>query len=463
MKKQLIITARRIIAMLLFPFWGLGGLYATVTVTPISADYANQKVTFKVEWNSAPYNNRVWIWIDFCPISDITPGSFSPATITGSTITNGSGSITGLTGRGFFIVGSTTNSGTTITATLNPVPAGKFNWCAYGSDMPPNATLKDGGGYDLHGTPPFTINDNITEPTKVFGAGTCITSITDLTGNPVGIVPAVPSITLSTGSSNLTATQNSDLPALKYTTARANGATRTSGSFPAGVSDSWANNTYTISGTPTTTGTFTYTIATINSQNCTNATATGTIISYSSWTTDAACSTPTIMLGSVGFSSSATYSVNGLILSSAVTATYCNKSTFSGGSSLPYRSDCRTSRLASAHLFSGCMVRQFANQLCPSPWRVPTRNDLCQLDNKGNNCSGFGYVMRIGQYGWQTWGGCDSSGNVDGFGGRPNQETWAWGSTRDSNGYNWGTYNYSANTDIQARAIWEGYVLRCVK
>ena len=68
---------------------------ATVKVTPISTDYASQKVTFKVEWTNspnAPYNNRVLVWIDFCPITGTTPGGFSPATITGATITSGSGS-----------------------------------------------------------------------------------------------------------------------------------------------------------------------------------------------------------------------------------------------------------------------------------------------------------------------------------------------------------------------------------
>jgi hypothetical protein len=163
---------------------------ATVKVTPLSTDYAAQKITFKVEWTNtptAPYNNRVWVWIDFCPISGITPGSFAPATITGSTITSGSGSISNLTGRGFFIVGSTINSGTTVTAILNPVPAGKFNWCVYGSDYPPNATAAN-GTYTLKGTPPFVINGTTTlgEGVKIYSGG-CITSLTDKTGYP-GII-----------------------------------------------------------------------------------------------------------------------------------------------------------------------------------------------------------------------------------------------------------------------------------
>ena len=164
---------------------------ATVTVTPLGVDYATQKVTFKVEWTNspiAPYNNRVWIWIDFCPITGTTPGSFAPATITGTTITSGSGSISGLTGRGFFIAGSATNSGTTITATLNPVPAGKFNWCVYGSDYPPNVTF-DEGTYTFKGTTDFIVsNPAQTLTTKTIAkANLTVTSsstFTDPTGYP---------------------------------------------------------------------------------------------------------------------------------------------------------------------------------------------------------------------------------------------------------------------------------------
>ncbi|MDR2359604.1 MAG: hypothetical protein LBD87_07405, partial [Prevotellaceae bacterium] len=44
---------------------------ATVTVTPLSTDYAAKKVTFSVSWTNsptAPYNNRVWVWVDLCPV-----------------------------------------------------------------------------------------------------------------------------------------------------------------------------------------------------------------------------------------------------------------------------------------------------------------------------------------------------------------------------------------------------------
>ncbi|MDR0694196.1 MAG: hypothetical protein LBF81_02715 [Prevotellaceae bacterium] len=134
---------------------------ATVTVTPLSTDYATKKVTFSVSWTNtpaAPYNNRVWIWIDFCPVNGVTPAtSFSTATISNPQKTGGNGTITNITTRGFFIEYGATNAGTTVTATLSNAPAGKFNWCVYGSDYPPNVTL-DKGTYTFKGTTNFIVN-----------------------------------------------------------------------------------------------------------------------------------------------------------------------------------------------------------------------------------------------------------------------------------------------------------------
>ncbi|MDR3132974.1 MAG: hypothetical protein LBU42_02995 [Prevotellaceae bacterium] len=160
---------------------------ATVKVTPLSTDYSTNKVTFKVEWTgtpSAPHNNRVWVWIDFCPVAGTTPAtSFSTATISNPAKTGGNGTITGATTRGFFIeYSSATNAGTTVTATLSNA-AGKFNWCAYGSDFPPNAVDNSGGGYDLRGTPPFIINGSIEWSSYTYSGGT-INTLTDATGCP---------------------------------------------------------------------------------------------------------------------------------------------------------------------------------------------------------------------------------------------------------------------------------------
>ena len=166
---------------------------ATVTVTPLSVDYATKKVTFHVSWTNtptAPYNNRVWIWIDFCPVNGVTPQGFSTATITNPVI-SGSGTITEFNGRGFFIKYGATNTGTTVTATLSNAPIGKFNWCAYGRGYPPNIGDFNNGTYTLRGTPPFILKDAIgatqTVPGKTIAQSDLkITPITmtDKTGFP---------------------------------------------------------------------------------------------------------------------------------------------------------------------------------------------------------------------------------------------------------------------------------------
>jgi uncharacterized protein (TIGR02145 family) len=418
MKKQLSLTAWRcIIATLLFPLWGLGGfgfgsgfdLSAQVTVSNMATTYtaANNKISFTVTWTSAPHNNQIWVITDYIKVAGTaTTGSWSRATVTAVTKNSGNGSAATYTGqRGFWLSATGSSGSANVTATLS-LAAGvdKFNWCAYALNTPPQAVWQ-ASGYKLQGTPPFVVNGSaLSAGIKTFGAGTCITSLTDATDNPTSILPAAPSITLSAGSSAQTATQNAALPALKYTTARANGATRTSGSFPAGVTGSWANNTYTISGTPTATGTFTYTVATTNSQSCTNASKTGTI-TVNPAITYTGCTTASLNLGTVGFTSSATYERNGLIISSPVTATYCSGrcSSFDGGSSSATKADCAPSIQAgfSGHLFTWCMVVQYAEQLCPSPWRVPTMNDHCRIvNNDPNICTkvswsaltGIGYI-----------------------------------------------------------------------
>jgi hypothetical protein len=164
---------------------------ATVTITPLGVDYATKKVIFSVSWTNspaAPYNNRVWIWIDFCPVNGVTPQSFSTATISNPVKTGGNGTITNATARGFFVAYSTTNAGTTVTATLSNAPAGKFNWCVYGSDYPPNVTL-DKGTYTFKGTTDFIIsNPAQTLTTKTIAKGNVTvnssTTFTDATGCP---------------------------------------------------------------------------------------------------------------------------------------------------------------------------------------------------------------------------------------------------------------------------------------
>jgi hypothetical protein len=155
---------------------------ATVTVTPISTDYANRKVTFRVAWTGSAHNNRVWVWVDLCPVVGSTPSTFAQGIISAASATAGSIATVAGNQRGFYV---TTNP-STLTATLSNAN-GKFNWCAYGSDYPPNATSYNNGTYTLRGTQPFVITGNGTIQAGNKYVGTVINSLTDATGYPGGV------------------------------------------------------------------------------------------------------------------------------------------------------------------------------------------------------------------------------------------------------------------------------------
>ena len=159
---------------------------AAVTVTPLGVNYGTKTVTFRVAWTGTPYNNRVWVWVDLCPVAGTSPGTFAQAVISGAAATTGSILTVSGNTRGFYI---TTNP-STVTATLSNA-TGQFNWCAYGSDAPPNVTANN-GTYTLYGTPPFTLIAADGATTQTVAATTIATSsvtitpltITDQTGCP---------------------------------------------------------------------------------------------------------------------------------------------------------------------------------------------------------------------------------------------------------------------------------------
>ncbi|MDR0695111.1 MAG: hypothetical protein LBF81_07420, partial [Prevotellaceae bacterium] len=150
----------------------------TVTVTPLDVNYNSKTVTFSVSWTGSAANDRVWIWVDLCPVSGTSPGTFAKAELSSpSAITGGISTVPGNT-RGFYV---TTNP-STVTATLDNA-TGTFNWCVYGSDFPPNARDNPSGGYDLKGSPPFIINGSIEWTANTY-SGSEITALTDATGCP---------------------------------------------------------------------------------------------------------------------------------------------------------------------------------------------------------------------------------------------------------------------------------------
>jgi uncharacterized protein (TIGR02145 family) len=261
---------------LLLPLWGLGGLFGNFAFAQVSVEltgetYTPPQVSFTVSWGSkAPYDNKIWV---LAQVSTSGIGSEDRALITDVSATGATAStVTGH--RGFWLETAGDNGSATVTATLNLADGVEhFNWCVYAFDYPPNAVFQSDGSYRLRGSPPFTINGYITEPTNTF-ASTCITSFTDATDNPEGIVPPPPITWSSGGEASQDVLIGNAITPITFETAGATSVTPAD--LPDGVSGAWSSPDYIVSGTPSGTGTYNYTLTATDVNGC-NATVSGTI------------------------------------------------------------------------------------------------------------------------------------------------------------------------------------------
>ena len=146
----------------------------------------------------------------------------------------------------------------------------------------------------------MNVPDTITISGTPTVSGTFIYSI-PLTGG-CGSVNATGTITISINTSGVASyTPNLCIntalsPNITHTTTLATGIGTPTG-LPTGVTADWAGNTITISGTPTQSGTFTYSIPLTG--GCGTVNATGTITVRPDNTASAASSTPTLCINTV--------------------------------------------------------------------------------------------------------------------------------------------------------------------
>jgi len=149
-----------------------------------------------------------------------------------------------------------------------------------------------------------------------------------------------------------------------------------------------------------------------------------------------------VSLGTVGFASNKIWEIGNQVWSDAVTASACNKTSFHGGyrgsfsRTDYYFMDCRSNPNFPGDLFSWCAVIGFGNQLCPEPWRVPTRQDFINLDialgGNGQGCSNnsahFTKYINIwgASYGGEAWR--DRGGSLHGQG----RSAYYWSKTEQS-------------------------------
>jgi hypothetical protein len=141
------------------------------------------------------------------------------------------------------------------------------------------------------------LGDTITISGTPTASGTFTYSI-PLTGgcdtvNATGTITVTPDNTVSAASSTPTLCINTSLTNIRHTTTGATGIGTATG-LPAGVTAVWSGDTITISGTPTASGTFTYSIPLTG--GCDTVNATGTITVTPDNTVSAASSTPTLCI-----------------------------------------------------------------------------------------------------------------------------------------------------------------------
>ncbi|MDR1680524.1 MAG: hypothetical protein LBS12_01905 [Prevotellaceae bacterium] len=317
MKKILFLS---ILALSLTPAFG----QRVVEIRQISTTYgATPTVTFEVYWNTAPVGAKhldsVWVFVDFQRINaGNVLDSWTPATLTTPVASVSAGTPSypfQPAARGFYLRGNATGAFTAeVTVALQNLDDAKFNWCAYATDYPPNATLGT-AHYDLHGTPPFVVNGStLTAGVRTF-SGDCITALTDATGCP-GILPAPPATPVLTASPDSICTGDT-------TTLTATAADAAFYSFDDGAT--WiTNNSATFSPTTTTE----YTIYIKNAAGCTATGAPATV-------TLVPPPVPVFISPPATYCADSTFD---LTASAGSGSSYCFKQTYAGASHNPYLS-----------------------------------------------------------------------------------------------------------------------------
>ncbi|MCL2027758.1 MAG: fibrobacter succinogenes major paralogous domain-containing protein, partial [Bacteroidales bacterium] len=169
-----------------------------------------------------------------------------------------------------------------------------------------------------------------------------------------------------------------------------------------------------------------------------------------------------------------TISGNGIIQvwSDAVTTTGCNKT---GWSVSNVDADCRNSTNGSGvHYFSWCYVMRYQDDLCPSPWRVPTCQDFVNLDVALGG-TGLGRSVDSDENGWTgtgtdqkytgtaagNWGGSRFTAAMSGL---SNAHSYYWSSSESSAASAFYLrYNASNVYPQDINDETNGFALRCVR
>jgi uncharacterized protein (TIGR02145 family) len=197
----------------------------------------------------------------------------------------------------------------------------------------------------------------------------------------------------------------------------------------------------------------------------------GTVIAWTAGTANITVTTTdgnktaTCVITIIGFSfkTDTTWTIpNGGTWSDVVMSTRCRKTSFNGNTA-----DCRQNEGNYGDLFSWYAVDAWKNELCPAPWRVPTKDDFVNLDKAldgtGKNEQ---YNTTLRDKYLNSWGGayggyCDSDGTLYSQGSIARY----WSQSEYSSGraysLRFDTSGYVDPQDYNNK--YHGFTLRCVR
>jgi uncharacterized protein (TIGR02145 family) len=297
----------------------------------------------------------------------------------------------------YTLSGSDVCMGTDITLTLSGSESG-WHYQLYKNNIPVGSE-KEGTGSPL----------TFSEVSSAVGGFSYMVQTVDASGTQCEIqvsnvlaitVNPVPSIRRSGGAAIQSVNQNTAITTIIYTASNATSISRSGTTFPSGLDGSTSGLVHTISGNPNALGIFGYTVTASNTNGCPSASASGTITVCGITTSPpGAASTQTWCIGTQTWSAALRRAQPG-----------CTSATTWSGTNPPtvayYRSD--DLYLTGGYYYNWKCMNNYAAQLCPSPWRVPTYADAAALDlalgGTGANRSDAEESWIHNQY-IESWGG----------------------------------------------------------
>jgi hypothetical protein len=273
--------------------------------------------------------------------------------------------------------------------------------------------------------------------------GVCATDWTQSAGQWLLTVNSTPSITLISGNASQTKLREESITTIKYTTTNATNAYLSGGALPAGVTGSWSANTYTISGTISSSAavqTYNYTVATTNSNGCANTATSGAITvnaNIAATTPPGAYSTNTWVFGSQTWSDR--------IVADPSNCTQTDNLSTSDNSSTEYKI------YEGRYYYLWTCAYNNRESFCPAPWRLPSLSDFDMLVS---NTDRSALISAWGYGGYAT----GSSINYESSG------AYYWSSTEYSSNSSYYLYYYSGNLGANNfTSKYYGFLVRCVK